>query len=68
MLFLEEIRIIKRGEIQWSVFSLLSKFQHHKITEWLRYENDLWRLCDPTPLLKQGHQELITQDYVQHHF
>lgn len=31
MLFLEEIRIIKRGEIQWSVFPLLGKSQH--ITE-----------------------------------
>lgn len=40
MLFLEEIRIIKRGEIQWSVFPLLSKFQHitqlHKCWGWKR--------------------------------
>ncbi|KAK4826745.1 hypothetical protein QYF61_010998 [Mycteria americana] len=35
---------------------------NHRMTEVGR---DLWKASDPTPLLKQGHLDLLAQDYVQ---
>lgn len=28
-------------------------------------ERDLWTPCGPTPLLQQGHLQLVAQDHVQ---
>lgn len=28
-------------------------------------QRDLWRTAGPTPVLRQGHQELLAQDHVQ---
>lgn len=47
--------------LQLKTVMIFTKSQHRRLAEFGR---DLWKLSDLTPLLKQGHLQMLAQNHV----